>query len=99
MGTHEPIKLGFEPQGTTHIFTSSDGSEYGIPNPVPATLTLTAMEKAASIGEAAAVVWVMREVFTAEGYGKLKAEASGKQLAQVMEVVSDLVLGELEGKG
>ena len=93
----EPIQLGGWEAGTKHVFTSADGTEYGMPDPVPAELSLNAMELYRDEGEAAATLWLLTECFGDEGYEKLKTEASNKQLRAVGDIVSDHVLGEMEG--
>jgi hypothetical protein len=95
-----PIQLGGvegEAPETIHVFTAKDGTEYGMPKVVPGALAMETLERFRDEGEAAASLWLVEEVFGAEGYDALKAEATGPQLEAVLDVLADHVLGAAEG--
>jgi hypothetical protein len=81
--------------GTIDVFTA-EGTVYGMPRTVTAELALEGLERMAE-NEAAATVWLLREVFGRDGYAALKRTATAAQLKAVADVVSDHVLGQTEG--
>jgi len=81
--------------GTIDVFTA-DGQVYGMPRTVMAEMSLEGLERMA-VNEAAATVWLLKAVFGQRGYEALKRTATAAQLKAVADVVSDHVLGQVEG--
>lgn len=81
--------------GTVDVFTA-DGQVYGMPADVSAELALEGLERMAE-NEAAAIVWLLQEVFGKDGYLALKRTATAAQLRAVSDIVADHVLGAAEG--
>ena len=90
------IELGGPSDGGTIDVFTADGQVYGMPAEVTAELALEGLERMA-VNEAAAIVWMLKEVFGKEGYAALKRTATAAQLRAVSDVVSDHVLGAAEG--
>jgi hypothetical protein len=90
------IELGGPADGGTIDVFTANGEVYGMPVDVSAELALEGLERMA-VNEAAAIVWLLQEVFGKDGYAALKRTATAAQLRAVSDVVADHVLGAAEG--
>jgi hypothetical protein len=90
------IELGGPTSGETIDVFTADGQVYGMPADVTAELALEGLERMAE-NEAAAIIWMLKEVFGKDGYAALKRTATAAQLRAVSDIVSDHILGAAEG--
>jgi hypothetical protein len=80
---------------------SIDGTEYTIPVEVPPAVTLQAIERVRTEGEAAATAWIMNELLGADGWKALRecVQVNKAQLSAIMEVCRAKAYGAMEEEG
>jgi len=78
-----------------------DGHHYTLSTPVPAGFTLRALEMMAELGEAAAMMWLLKELIGKAGFEALSnhPDVTTEHLKAILDRLQDLTIGAMEDTG
>lgn len=94
------IKSGSVAHTEVTLFVIDD-VHYTISCPVPAGYTLRALEQMAELGEAAAMMWLLKELIGARGFRVLSEhpDVTVEHLKGILDRLQNLTIGEMEDAG
>lgn len=89
-----------QPVETVPVFEIDD-VVYSMPARVPGSIALQLIERMAEEGELVAVIWAFRKVLGDEAYEALRDcdDVEPEQMTEILDGVSDRILGVLEESG